>query len=203
MILTPNQIAQYMYDAGFRGAAIAYSVAVSKAESGGNTEAVSPVQSDGTRGYGLCQIETENLQGGNWQDPAWQAARFFQMSEGGTNYNPWCTACAPMPGLNGHSTGCNGYGSGAARLFLPEGYAAAASVQPGNGWPGTYLKNGVTGHGTKQWQTFLRSLGNHPNVAEDDAFGPITEAATKNYQTSRQILADGIVGPDTWGKAFG
>lgn len=202
MILTPLQIAQAMYNAGFRGNSVAFSTAIAMAESGGNTEAVSPVQPDGTRGYGLCQIETENLHGGNWQDPTWQAVRMLEMSSGGANYNPWCTSCQPMPGLVAR-TGCNGYGSGSARLYLAEAYQVAAQVQPTNGWPGVLLKVGVVGHGTKAWQTFLHGLGNHPHVIADDVFGPITEGATLDYQRKSGLVADGVVGPSTWSKAFG
>lgn len=136
-VLNANEIAGYAQAAGFTGSAIGYIVAIGLAESGGNLQIVSPVQSDGTRGYGLFQIETENVgSGGNWQDPTWQAQKAYAMSSQGTNFEPWCTACAPMPiSLNGvsYQTGCKGFGSGAARAFLAQGSTAAGSPLAVNG----------------------------------------------------------------------
>jgi peptidoglycan hydrolase-like protein with peptidoglycan-binding domain len=38
------------------------------------------------------------------------------------------------------------------------------------------------------------------NVAVDGIFGPITEGAVKDFQQSKGLSADGIVGPQTWPK---
>ena len=35
----------------------------------------------------------------------------------------------------------------------------------------------------------------------DGHFGPITKTATQNWQSAHGLVADGIVGPKTWGKA--
>lgn len=40
------------------------------------------------------------------------------------------------------------------------------------------------------------------SVTTDGGFGPKTEQAVINFQTSKRILVDGIVGPQTW-KQFG
>lgn len=210
MILSPVQIAQYLFDANFRGDKVAFGVAVGLAESSGNTEAVSGVVSDGTRGWGLFQIESENVQGGNWQDPTWQAEKFWQMSSGGWNYGPWCTSCSPMPGCVG-GKGCGGYGSGAAIGYLAEAYAAAAqvhvapptpSVAPS--WPGIDLRlltPNIVGHGTGVWQARMNALHEAVLVVDAD-YGPATVIATEHFQRTHTLLSDGIVGPKTWAKAF-
>lgn len=65
--------------------------AVALAESGGNDQAVSKVNSNGTQDYGIWQI---SLKGGNggMLDPNANAKRAIQMSGNGTNWKPWCTA---------------------------------------------------------------------------------------------------------------
>ena len=47
-------------------------------------------------------------------------------------------------------------------------------------------------------QQLLRARGY--TVAVDGIFGPITEGAVKDFQQSKGLAADGIVGPQTWPK---
>lgn len=47
-----------------------------------------------------------------------------------------------------------------------------------------------------EWQQFL-------GVTADGIFGSGTEAATKAFQSRNGLAADGVVGPNTWGKAIG
>ena len=47
-------------------------------------------------------------------------------------------------------------------------------------------------------QDLLRARGY--DVAADGIFGPITEGAVKDYQQSKSLAVDGIVGPLTWPK---
>ena len=131
--LTAAQIYADAVSAGFSGQSAIWITAIALAESRGDTAAVSGVQGDGTRGYGLTQIETENLKNipgwttGStvWQNPVANLTAAYIMSSSGTNFNAWCTAVAPMPGVS--STGCNGTGSGNSRNFIAAATAAAGS----------------------------------------------------------------------------
>ncbi|MFB8039182.1 peptidoglycan-binding protein, partial [Streptomyces sp. NPDC056004] len=59
------------------------------------------------------------------------------------------------------------------------------------------LQQGASGDGVKRLQRSLTAaLGT--TVGIDGSFGPATVTAVHNYQTSRGLTADGIVGPDTW-----
>jgi peptidoglycan hydrolase-like protein with peptidoglycan-binding domain len=57
------------------------------------------------------------------------------------------------------------------------------------------LKLGVSGDDVRAWQTQLIKDGFA--VAVDGIFGEKTQAATKAWQTSRGVSADGVVGPKT------
>ncbi|MGW4608686.1 peptidoglycan-binding domain-containing protein [Streptomyces sp. NPDC004532] len=35
-------------------------------------------------------------------------------------------------------------------------------------------------------------------IPEDGSFGPVTEAATKRFQSCAGIVVDGLIGPQTW-----
>jgi hypothetical protein len=53
--------------------------------------------------------------------------------------------------------------------------------------------------------TELRSLLNHhgAELAVDGDFGPLTEAAVRDFQAEKGLLVDGIVGPQTKGALYG
>ena len=53
------------------------------------------------------------------------------------------------------------------------------------------IQKGSKGQAVKVWQTIVGSPA-------DGDFGPNTEKATKNFQKSKNISMDGIVGHDTW-----
>lgn len=57
----------------------------------------------------------------------------------------------------------------------------------------TTIKLGSRGTDVKVLQTKL-------NLISDGIFGPLTEEAVKEFQKSRGLKADGIVGKDTWNK---
>lgn len=97
--LTPSQIAQLAYNAGFRGSALRMAVAVALAESGGNTNAYNPEAAAGTApnhgSRGLWQIYgTAHPQYDNSQafDPQVNAQAAYQVyREAGNRFTPWST----------------------------------------------------------------------------------------------------------------
>src|SRR5258708_33297373 len=58
------------------------------------------------------------------------------------------------------------------------------------------LQNGSTGGEVTMLQRALSLLGY--NCTVDGNFGPGTQAAVEQFQTSQGRTADGIAGPDTW-----
>lgn len=66
----------------------------------------------------------------------------------------------------------------------------------------TSVSNGDSGYFVKTFQLILKNLGFYKGEV-DGHFGSITEDATKNFQESRDLEADGIAGHDTLNKAFG
>jgi peptidoglycan hydrolase-like protein with peptidoglycan-binding domain len=59
------------------------------------------------------------------------------------------------------------------------------------------LSNGSTGTEVSAMQQPLKNAGFYTGTV-DGVFGPNTEAAVRAYQSSRGIVADGIVGDETW-----
>lgn len=102
--------------------------AIARAESGGRTEAIG----DGGWSYGIWQIYTAVHD----YDPNWlmtaegNAQAAYEVSGGGSNFNPWCTW---------ESTACGGRGKGTYRQYLGEAGAALSGAS--NVWP---VERGVT-----------------------------------------------------------
>ena len=63
------------------------------------------------------------------------------------------------------------------------------------------LGPGVSGDPVRQLQARLMELGYHPGAA-DGVFGPLTEAAVREYQTAVGLTPDGLAGPLTHAKLF-
>ena len=63
------------------------------------------------------------------------------------------------------------------------------------------LRKGSEGKEVKRWQNFLLGQG-HLRARADGDFGPLTEKATKAFQRSQGQSSDGIVGPQTLGRAL-
>jgi Lysozyme like domain len=94
-ILSRQQIQQYAYNAGFRGAALNTIVAIAFAESGGNTTAYNPSDPYGGS-FGLVQINGAHFSSGGTNqacadDPQCAMNYAFKLSNGGGNFLPWGT----------------------------------------------------------------------------------------------------------------
>lgn len=77
--------------------------------------------------------------------------------------------------------------------------APAPSSAPA--WPGRYLKLGMSGPDVATYKSRLRDKYLY-SLGGDDHFGPVTEAAVKNFQQNKGLKVDGTVGPLTWGAAW-
>lgn len=64
------------------------------------------------------------------------------------------------------------------------------------------LKRGSEGGQVKAWQRILRGYG-YDDVAADGSFGSVTERKTVDWQESRGLAADGVVGKASWDEALG
>jgi lysozyme len=60
----------------------------------------------------------------------------------------------------------------------------------------------MSGADVETWQTQLLSLGWKVVGTADGVFGPHTDAATRGFQASANLSADGVVGPTTWASAW-
>lgn len=62
----------------------------------------------------------------------------------------------------------------------------------------TILRIGSRGPEVERLQRLLNSHGARPSLDPDGNFGPLTAAAVREFQRSRGLTMDGIVGPQTW-----
>lgn len=80
---------------------------------------------------------------------------------------------------------------------------AAALGEPlpdGNEPPQPTIRLGSRGEAVRDWQRALNAWReDDSDLATDGAFGRVTEARTKQFQSAHGLHADGIVGPLTWG----
>lgn len=67
----------------------------------------------------------------------------------------------------------------------------------------TILRIGSRGPEVENLQRLLNSHGARPSVDPDGNFGPLTAAAVREFQRSRGLNTDGIVGPQTWAALAG
>lgn len=59
------------------------------------------------------------------------------------------------------------------------------------------LSKGAKGKSVTQLQKALNKNGAKPKLKEDGIFGPLTDAAVRNYQKKNKMKVDGIVGPNS------
>lgn len=110
-----SQIAQYAYNAGFRGKSLPVSVAVAMAESSGKTDA----RGDGGWSIGLWQIYRKahpQYSEAFLLDPQNNARAAFEVSGGGSTFTPWTM-----------------YKNGIYLMYMPTAEVAAQRVDPKGG----------------------------------------------------------------------
>lgn len=174
--LSPEQIAQHAYDAGFRGEALSTSVAVAMAESSGNTEAHNGQGDDDS--YGLWQI---NMLGGmgpqrreafgldaddELLDPAKNAEAAYQIYQGRDGFGDWST-----------------FNDGSYTEHLDEAEKAAAHVE-GGGDTGAEQPSGPPGGSNEQ-----PSAPPGDNGGQENGFTVETDLLT-DYAAAVEAIAD-------------
>ena len=168
--LSDQQIAQYAYNAGFRGDSLNTAVAVALAESHGNPSNIGDVGlQNGTWGpsVGLWQIRSLNPGHGtaaeqalrNQQDnldPATNAQHAYAISQQGTNFGPWST-----------------YTNGAYRQYTDRARTAGQTVTPA----GSSSSSG--------------SFRATPSALTSTA-GDFSDQATRLQSVNRELSADSL-----------
>jgi len=85
---------------------------------------------------------------------------------------------------------------------LPSGYYYGPKSGPKQSVSGYYAPyggaNGATG--LRQWQQRMKDRGNAIGV--DGLYGPETQRIATNFQKQCGITQDGLIGPDTWSRAW-
>ncbi len=95
---------------------------------------------------------------------------------------------------------------GAGTETAAKTFQTSRSISPADGvigaatWEALVLtvQIGNSGHAVRALQNQL--IGRGYSVTVDGVFGPGTETAVKSFQKSRYLLADGIVGVNTWNR---
>lgn len=114
--LSASKIAGYLKQAGFPQNDLTIGVAISLAESGGNTDAINRANSNGTVDYGLMQINSiHGIQNDKWSDPVVNTRYAFKIysdakARGLNGWQPWST-----------------FNNGAYRLHMAEAARGAAN----------------------------------------------------------------------------
>jgi hypothetical protein len=84
---------------------------------------------------------------------------------------------------------------------IVDGAAGGGSTSPPAAGGRPILRNGSRGAAVSEAQQLLNRHGAGLNT--DGIFGNLTDAAVRRFQTQHRLVADGIVGPITWGRLLG
>jgi hypothetical protein len=98
--------------------------------------------------------------------------------------------CAAITGAASAAPASRTAGAPAAVVSLAVRLAASNTGQP-------TISVGASGDAVLRLQRALRRTGSH-GVAVDGIFGPVTDAAVRDFQRGAGLHVDGIVGPVTW-----
>ncbi|MFF8773746.1 peptidoglycan-binding protein [Kitasatospora sp. NPDC015120] len=60
------------------------------------------------------------------------------------------------------------------------------------------VKKGSSGDAVKQAQCYLNASLTGEALLVDGVFGPVTDAATRRFQSCAKITVDGVIGAQTW-----
>lgn len=102
--------------------------------------------------------------------------------------NARVTGHRDMPGA---ATQCPGFDAAAWWAEITRQAQGGRPISPPPRSPRPVLRRGARGPAVAELQRALR-------IAEDEAFGPGTEAALIAFQRRRQLRPDGVCGPMTW-----
>lgn len=111
----------------------------------------------------------------------WKACEIHQYSSRGQ-----------LPGYNDYLDLDKSYISAEEWLMYAKGEVKKESD------PFPMLRKGDRNEYVRHWQMFL-NLNGYACGNTDGIFGPKTEAAVKKWQKTHGLVADGIIGPKTWG----
>lgn len=186
--LSPEQIAQYAHDAGFRGQDLTTAVAIALAESGGRSQAHNATPPDDS--YGLWQINMLGALGPQRRDqfdldanrelfdPGTNAEAAFAISGRGESFRPWTT-----------------YTSGAYRSHLDEARRGVRAMRNDDGKDARDpARGGRGGHGPRDGDGFqvdpdaLTDYAKRARTIADE----LAALRTKELHGIRSLAEDGF-----------
>jgi murein L,D-transpeptidase YcbB/YkuD len=132
------------------------------------------------------------------------AGPHWYLANAASEFSTWGTGTSFLKSVPDHSTPPAPTQPAEPAQPAPPAPPAAPEPAPpqhsGPAFPGTDIAMYSTGHEVSTWQEQLKSLGH--DLAVDGDFGPLTDEATRAFQTSKGLTVDGIVGPHTWHAAW-